>query len=58
MLNLKDDLKVSRGTMKQSRQYEVTIDHAFDDVIAEIQVILLIWFYGAHIISFNCMSIH
>ena len=38
MLNLRDDIKVSRGTLKQSRHYEVSMDQAFDGVIAAIQV--------------------
>lgn len=32
------DLKISRGTKKRSRLYEVTVDEAFNEVIAEIQV--------------------
>ena len=40
MLNLRDDLKISRGTMKQARHYEVSIDQALDEVIAAIQVCL------------------
>jgi hypothetical protein len=38
MVNLKDDLKISRGTRKQSRHFNVTVDQAFDEVIAAIQV--------------------
>jgi len=48
LLTNQNDLKISKGTKKRSRHFEVTMDQAFNEVIKEIQVQHgdTCWFYA------------